>query len=269
VSGLLLGSHAAAASAVGRIDWPAETSAAGSGVGDRWHGHLGRMASRGRRVWVASCRWCGRWWIVRRRTVRRAQPWCNSLSCAVRAGAWPGSVSTLVACHVIVPFAFATVIPSRVPSRIRSDSNSATTARTLNSSRPTGSGRIMDGAAETELDVALRELVQDVTGVGQGTGEPVQLGRHKCVGGPAGGQRQRRLGRSDLCRSGRGRNVGAIVAEAERVQGRRAERWDLAALLRRGRIPRSSSCRARTSGDGRGPPRDGKRVALRDAQPLV
>jgi hypothetical protein len=46
VSGLLLGSHAAAASAVGRIDLPAETSAAGSGVGDRWHGHLGRMASR-------------------------------------------------------------------------------------------------------------------------------------------------------------------------------------------------------------------------------
>jgi hypothetical protein len=63
----------------------------------------------------------------------------------------------------------------------------------------------------------------------------------------------------DLCRSGRGRNVGAIVAEAERVQGRRAERWDLAALLRRGRIPRSSSCRARTSGDGRGPPRDAQK----------
>ena len=37
------------------------------------------------------------------------------------------------------PFAFATFIPSRVRILIRSDSNSATIANTLNSSRPTGS----------------------------------------------------------------------------------------------------------------------------------
>jgi hypothetical protein len=37
------------------------------------------------------------------------------------------------------PLALATFIPSRVRSRIRSDSNSATMANTLNSSRPTGS----------------------------------------------------------------------------------------------------------------------------------
>jgi len=37
------------------------------------------------------------------------------------------------------PLAFATFMPSRVRSRIRSDSNSATIASTLNSSRPTAS----------------------------------------------------------------------------------------------------------------------------------
>ena len=37
------------------------------------------------------------------------------------------------------PLALATFIPSRVRSRIRSDSNSATIANTLNKSRPTGS----------------------------------------------------------------------------------------------------------------------------------
>ena len=37
------------------------------------------------------------------------------------------------------PLAFATFIPSRVRSRTRSDSNSATMANTLNNSRPTGS----------------------------------------------------------------------------------------------------------------------------------
>jgi hypothetical protein len=144
--------------------------------------------------------------------------------------------------------------PQRARSRIRSALNSATMAMTLNNSRPTDPSD-RDHAAEAELHIAPGQLVQDVPGVGQGAGDPVELGRHKGVGGPAGGQRQRRPGPVPICAGQAVVDVGAIVAEAERVQGRRAERWDLAALLIRGRIPRSSSCRARTSGDGRGPPR--------------
>ena len=45
--------------------------------------------------------------------------------------------------------------------------SSATRARTLNNSRPTGSVGVVDRAAEVEADVASDELVDDVTGVGQ------------------------------------------------------------------------------------------------------
>jgi hypothetical protein len=34
----------------------------------------------------------------------------------------------------------------------------------------------MDRAAEAELDVALGQLIENVTGIGQRAGEPVQLG---------------------------------------------------------------------------------------------
>src|SRR5215204_1698481 len=79
------------------------------------------------------------------------------------------------------PFAFATFIPSRVRSRIRSDSNSATIASTLNNSRPTGSVGSWIRAAEAEFHVALGQLVQDVASVGQRPGEPVQLGHDQGV----------------------------------------------------------------------------------------
>jgi hypothetical protein len=63
---------------------------------------------------------------------------------AINCSSWP---SALIASVVLQfgllartrPLAFATFIPLRVRSRIRSDSNSATIADTLNSSRPAGS----------------------------------------------------------------------------------------------------------------------------------
>jgi hypothetical protein len=44
----------------------------------------------------------------------------------------------------------------------------------------------MDQPAKAELDVPLRQLVEDVTGVGQRPGEPVQLSDDKRVTGSAG-----------------------------------------------------------------------------------
>jgi hypothetical protein len=97
------------------------------------------MAARVRQFVAASCRWCGRPWIARRRTVRRVRLGCSCLSRASRGGAWRGSASALAACRAADPLALATFIPSRVHILIRSDSSSATTANTLNSSRTTGS----------------------------------------------------------------------------------------------------------------------------------
>jgi hypothetical protein len=47
-------------------------------------------------------------------------------------------------------------------------------------------GRIMDRPAKAELDVPLRQLVEDVPGVGQRPGEPVQLSDDQRVTGSAG-----------------------------------------------------------------------------------
>ena len=48
----------------------------------------------------------------------------------------------------------------------------------------------MDRAAEAELDVTLGQLIEDVAGVGQRSGEPVQLGHHEGVARSAGGEGQ-------------------------------------------------------------------------------
>ena len=50
-------------------------------------------------------------------------------------------------------------------------------------------GRIMDCTAEAELDVSLRELVQNVASIRQRPREPVQLRYDQGVTGSAGGQR--------------------------------------------------------------------------------
>jgi hypothetical protein len=50
-------------------------------------------------------------------------------------------------------------------------------------------GWIMDRAAEAEFDVALGQLIEDVAGVGQRAGEPIQLGHYQGVTGSASSQR--------------------------------------------------------------------------------
>ncbi len=79
------------------------------------------------------------------------------------------------------PLALATLMPSRVRIRIRSASNSATMASTLNSSRPTGSVGSCTRAAEAELDLAAGQLVGDVARVGQRPREPVELSDYQRV----------------------------------------------------------------------------------------
>jgi hypothetical protein len=63
-----------------------------------------RMAARVLMTWVASVRWSSTPGIVRRRRVRRARLGCNSLSRAVQAGAWTGSVTASVACRAAGPW---------------------------------------------------------------------------------------------------------------------------------------------------------------------
>jgi hypothetical protein len=58
-------------------------------------------------------------------------------------------------------------------------------ARTLNSSRPTGSVGVVHAAAELEADAAGGEFGDEVAGVGDGAGEPVELGHDEGVAGPA------------------------------------------------------------------------------------
>src|ERR1039457_1649673 len=95
-----------------------------------------------------------------------------------------------------LPLALATFMPSRVRILIRSDSNSAIIARTLNSSRPTGSSGSWSDPPMFSFTPALvsspavhRSGYGPVAGVGEGAGEPVEFGDHEGVAGPAGGQR--------------------------------------------------------------------------------
>ena len=97
-----------------------------------------RMAAPVLVAWAASARWSDTPWIARRRRVRRAQLGCISLNRAALAGAWPGSAELRLP-TTKPTLGFATFMASGVRSRIRSDSNSATIANTLNSGRPTGS----------------------------------------------------------------------------------------------------------------------------------
>src|SRR3954452_10812481 len=86
------------------------------------------------------------------------------------------------------PLAFATFMPSTVRSRIRSDSNSATMARTLKQQPADGVGGVVDRAAQAQAGLPGGELVGDRSGVGQGSGETVEPGDHQGVTGPARGE---------------------------------------------------------------------------------
>jgi hypothetical protein len=56
----------------------------------------------------------------------------------------------------------------------------------------------MNRAAEAELQVPLRQLVEDVTGVGQRAGQPVQVVTTKVSPSPAAARASRSLGQSRL-----------------------------------------------------------------------
>src|SRR5690625_2280668 len=79
-------------------------------------------------------------------------------------------------------------MPSTVRSRIRSDSNSATMASTLNRRRPNCVGRVVDGPAEREADLSGGQLVRDGPRIGQGPCQAVELRDHQGVPTPASGQ---------------------------------------------------------------------------------
>ena len=66
-----------------------------------------------------------------------------------------------------LPLALATFMPSLVRILIRSDSNSAIIARTLNRNRRTGSVGVVDRAADVELDAGSGEFFDDVWASGK------------------------------------------------------------------------------------------------------
>ena len=106
-------------------------------------------------------------------------------------------------------------MPSLVRSRIRSDSNSATIASTLNSSRPTGSVGSCTDAADAELDLAPREVLEDLARVGQRSRQAVELGHDQRV---AAATRRQGLAQARAVAIGAGQavvDVDAVLADAE------------------------------------------------------
>ena len=80
-------------------------------------------------------------------------------------------------------------ITSRVRDRIKSDSNSATMASTVNSSRPTGSERVMNRPADIELHAFRGQLIDDVARIAEGPSQTIQLRHNESVALTARGTR--------------------------------------------------------------------------------
>jgi hypothetical protein len=79
-------------------------------------------------------------------------------------------------------------------------------------------GWIMDRAAEAELDISPRELIENVTGVRQRPGEPVQLRHHQRVTRPTRGKRQPQTGSVAVSAGQPVIDADTIITNAERVQ---------------------------------------------------
>jgi len=107
-------------------------------------------------------------------------------------------------------------MPSLVRMLIRSASNSATMANTLNNNLPIGSVGSWIGPPRLSLDLALGEFVEDVPGVWQGPGQPVQFGHHERVTAVAGGKGEPQTW-SVTVRAGQAViDVDPVIADAER-----------------------------------------------------
>ena len=89
-------------------------------------------------------------------------------------------------------------MPSRVRSRIRSDSNSATMAKKVKQQPTYRVGRVVDRPAQAQTDWPGSELIGDRSGVGQRSGQAVELGHHQGVSGSAGRECIAGPGRSRL-----------------------------------------------------------------------
>jgi hypothetical protein len=76
----------------------------------------------------------------------------------------------------------------------------------------------VDRAAKAELDVSPRELVEDVPGIRQRPGQPVQLGHHQGVTSPTGSQRQPQTGSLAVGAGQAVIDIDAIITDTKRMQ---------------------------------------------------
>ena len=94
----------------------------------------------------------------------------------------------------------------------------------------------MDRSAEAESDVLPGQLGQDVAGIRQRPGQPVQLGDHQRIAGAARGEGESQSGPIPVGAGQAMIDVYAVVTDTERPKGLVA-RSDLAVPLIRARIP--------------------------------
>ena len=79
-------------------------------------------------------------------------------------------------------------------------------------------GGIVDRAAKTEPDISPRELVENVPGIRQRPGQPVQLGHHQRVASPTGSKRQPQTGSVPVGAGQAVIDIDAIITDTKRMQ---------------------------------------------------